>query len=61
VTGCRPGFVTLDHRTVTFRNAPGRRLNRVIFMNSALNTEVGSLNRIECRALGSIQFYSEVE
>ena len=32
----------------------------VVFMNSALNTEVGSLNRIECWDFGSIQFYSEL-
>ena len=37
---------------------PERRLNRVIFMNSAPNTEVGSLNRIEYLTLRTIQFYS---
>ena len=33
-------------------------LNRAVFMNSALNTEVGSLNRIEYLTPSSIQFYS---
>ena len=28
MTGCRPGFVTLDHRTVTFRNARDRTRER---------------------------------
>ena len=36
----------------------GSRLNRVVFMNSALNTEVGSLNRIEYLTLSTIQFHS---
>ena len=40
------------------RGRPESRLNRVVFMNSALNTEVGSLNRIEYITLSTIQFYS---
>ena len=40
------------------RAGPERCSNRRIFMNSALNTEVGSLNRIEYLTLRTIQFYS---
>ena len=33
---------------MSFEKKTRSGLNRLIFMNSALNTEVGSLNRIEC-------------
>ena len=53
--GCKQVVVRADRVRLSMAR---RCSNRAVFMNSALNTEVGSLNRIEYLTLSTNQFYS---